>query len=119
MKQKTQISYDEYNPVVANSDDKYYPYECAFDFEAMLKKIETKDNEKKLQIVSDHVPVSVSIFSKVPENDKKPIFTITGMNDNTVIVDSNLFEDVRFLQTGLSSLSDLMLLRVYPINMQM
>jgi hypothetical protein len=29
----------------------------------MLKKIETKDNEKKLQIVSEHVPVSVSIFS--------------------------------------------------------
>jgi hypothetical protein len=28
------------------------------------------------------------------------------MNDNTVIVDSNLFEDVRLLQTGLSSLSD-------------
>ncbi len=26
-----------------------YPYECAFDFEAMLKKFETKDNEKKLQ----------------------------------------------------------------------
>jgi hypothetical protein len=30
--------------------------------EAMLKKIEIKDNEKKLQIVSEHVPVSVSIF---------------------------------------------------------
>ena len=31
---------------------------------------------------------------------------ITGVYDNTVIVDSNLFEDVRLLQTGLSSLSD-------------
>jgi hypothetical protein len=31
---------------------------------------------------------------------------ITGIYDNTVIVDSNLFEDVRLLQTGLSSLSD-------------
>jgi hypothetical protein len=33
---------------------------------------------------------------------------ITGIyhDDNTVIVDNNLFEDVRLLQTGLSSLSD-------------
>ena len=45
---------------------------------------------------------------------------ITGIYDNTVIVDTNLFEDVRLLQTGLSSFSDtlLMLFRVYPINMQ-
>jgi hypothetical protein len=31
---------------------------------------------------------------------------ITGIYDNTVIVDNNLFEDVRLLQTGLSSLGD-------------
>jgi hypothetical protein len=31
---------------------------------------------------------------------------ITGVYDNTVKVDTNLFEDVRLLQTGLSSLSD-------------
>ena len=31
---------------------------------------------------------------------------ITGIYDNTVIVDTNLFEDVRLLQTGLSSWSD-------------
>jgi hypothetical protein len=31
---------------------------------------------------------------------------ITGIYDNTVVVDSNLFDDVRLLQTGLSSLSD-------------
>ena len=31
---------------------------------------------------------------------------ITGIYDNTVIVDNNLFEDVRLLQTGLTSLSD-------------
>ncbi len=31
---------------------------------------------------------------------------ITGIYDNTVIVDSNLFDDVRLLRTGLSSLSD-------------
>jgi hypothetical protein len=38
----------------------------------MLKKIKTKDNEKKLQIVSEHV--TVSMFSNVPEYDNKPIF---------------------------------------------
>jgi hypothetical protein len=31
---------------------------------------------------------------------------IIGIYENTVIVDTNLFEDVRLLQTGLSSLSD-------------
>ena len=31
---------------------------------------------------------------------------ITDIYDNTVIVDSNLFEDVKLLQTGLSTLSD-------------
>ncbi len=39
----------------------------------MLKKVETKDNEKKLQLVSDHLPVSVSIFSNVPKYANKPI----------------------------------------------
>jgi hypothetical protein len=73
-KEKTYILYHSFNPIVANEDDKYYPYECAFDFEGMLKQIETNDNEKKLQIVSEHVPVSVSIFSNVPEYDDQPIF---------------------------------------------
>ncbi len=31
---------------------------------------------------------------------------VTGAYDNTVIVDSNLFDDVGLLQTGSSSLSD-------------
>jgi hypothetical protein len=68
------ILFNKYKPIVANEDHKDHPYECAFDFEAKSKKIETKDNEKKLQIVSEHVPVSVSIFSNVPEYDDKPIF---------------------------------------------
>ncbi len=33
---------------------------------------------------------------------------LTGIYDNTVIVDNVLFEDVRLLQTGLSSLSDIL-----------
>ena len=73
-KEKTYRIYNNFNPVVDNDDDKYYPYECAFDFEAMLKKIDTIDDSKQLQITSEHVPVSVSIFSNVPEYDVKPIF---------------------------------------------
>ncbi len=42
----------------------------------MLKKIETKDKENKLQTVSEHVPVCVSIFSNVPEYDNKPILFV-------------------------------------------
>jgi hypothetical protein len=45
---------------------------------SFLKKIEIKDNEKKLQITSEHVPVSVSIFSNVPEFDVKRIFVCNG-----------------------------------------
>jgi len=72
-KEKTYILYHNFKPIVTDKK-KYYKYECAFDFEAMLKKIEITDNEKKLQITSEHVPVSVSIFSNVPEYDNKPIF---------------------------------------------
>ncbi len=43
-------------------------------FEAILEKIETKDDEKKLQIESEHVPNSVSVFSNVPDYDNKQIF---------------------------------------------
>ena len=39
---------------------------------------------------------------------------ITGIYDNTVIVDSNLFDDVKLLQTGLSSLSDTLFNVVVP-----
>jgi hypothetical protein len=73
-KEKTYIMYHNFNPIISNNDDKYYPYECAFDFEAMLKQIKTDDETKKLQITSEHVPVSVSIFSNVPDYDDKPIF---------------------------------------------
>ena len=35
---KKYIMNQDFKPIVENEDDKYYPYECAFDFEAMLKK---------------------------------------------------------------------------------
>jgi hypothetical protein len=47
----------------------------------MLKKNETKNSEKKLQIVSEHVPVSVSIFSYVPEYDDN-LFLVVIVNLN-------------------------------------
>ena len=72
-KEKTYILYHNFKPFVTDKK-KYYKYECAFDFEAMLKQIKTDDESKKLQITSEHVPVSVSIFSNVPDYDDKPIF---------------------------------------------
>ncbi len=41
-KQTTYILYNKFKPVAANEDDKYYPYECAFDFEAMFKTLKLK-----------------------------------------------------------------------------
>ena len=67
-----------------NDCDKYYPFECAFDFEAMLKTIEVEDNEKKLKIVSEHIPVSVSLFSNVPDFDNKPIFLCNDKPDKLI-----------------------------------
>ncbi len=40
----------------------------------MFKTIKTKDEAMKLQIITEHVPVSVSIFSNVSDYDDKPIF---------------------------------------------
>ena len=57
----------------------FYPYYCAYDFEAMVKPLNSDDNENKLKITCEHVPVSVSIFSNVPGFDIEPIFLC---NDN-------------------------------------
>jgi hypothetical protein len=59
--------------------DIYYPYFCAYDFEAMVKPLHLNDNDNKLKITCEHVPVSVSIFSNVPGYDIEPIFIC---NDN-------------------------------------
>ncbi len=61
-KEKTYILYRNFNPVLSNNDDKYYSFECAFVFEAMLKQIKITDITKKLQIIPDHVPSSVYII---------------------------------------------------------
>jgi hypothetical protein len=73
-KEKTYNLYNSFNPVVSDENDKYYPYEVAFDFEAILNRIDNNNDDDKLKIVSEHVPVSVYKFSNVPEYDIKPIF---------------------------------------------
>ena len=47
--------YEDFKPVVQNEDDKYYPYECAFDFEALFKQIQTNDDGKQLKIVTQYL----------------------------------------------------------------
>ena len=44
---------------------------------ALLKQMKSKDETKQLQITSEHVPVSVSIFSNVPEYKVKSKFLCT------------------------------------------
>ncbi len=50
----------------------------------MIKKIEITDNEKKLQVISEHVPVNVSIFSNVPGYDNKTIFLCNDKPDEVI-----------------------------------
>ena len=74
---KKDCRYKHFNPFVKDAA-KYFPFECVFDFEAILPSIEENDTEdiinKKLKIIIEHVPVSVSIFSNVPGYNDKPIF---------------------------------------------
>jgi hypothetical protein len=42
-----------------------------------LKNIESQDETNQLQITFEQVPVSVSIFSSVPEYDIKQVFLCT------------------------------------------
>ena len=51
----TYVMYHNYDPIVTK-DYNYF-------------SIWVKDETKKLQITSEHVPVSVSVFSYVPEYD--------------------------------------------------
>jgi hypothetical protein len=82
-KEKTYILYHDFKPIISNKY-KYYRYEYASDFEALLKKIETKVEAKPLQITSEHVPVSVSIFSNVPDYDNKPIILCNNKPDKLI-----------------------------------
>ena len=57
----------------------------------MLKNIEVEDDEKKLIIISEHVPVSVSIFFNVPGYDNKPRFIC---NDNPIKLISEFIKTI-------------------------
>lgn len=48
-------------------EDKYYPYEMFHDFEAIVTPVKEINNYKELKISMEHVPISVSILSNVPE----------------------------------------------------
>ena len=50
--------------------DLYYPYETVYDFEARIQQLEVIDNDNKLKIISQHIPVSVPINSNIPDYDK-------------------------------------------------
>ncbi len=49
-KQKTYILYNKFIPIVDNEDEKYDPYECAFGFEAMLKKLKLKTIKRNYKL---------------------------------------------------------------------
>ncbi len=49
-------------------DDRYFPYFAVFDFESMLQ--EMPDSTGKLQFTHQHVPVSVSVCSNLPDHDQ-------------------------------------------------
>ena len=74
---KKDYRYKNFKPFVKHAKQ-YYPFQCVFDFEAMLQSIDENDNaetiDKKLKIIIEHVPVSVSILSNVPGYEDKPIF---------------------------------------------
>ncbi len=62
--------------MVADEDGKFYPYACAFDFEAMLKKIETEGNERNYRLYLSNVLVSVYVSCNVPDYDNKPFLSV-------------------------------------------
>ena len=52
----------------------------------MLKPMNENNNDTKLKITMEHVPVSVSILSNVPGYDQKPIFV--SCNDPEELIDN-------------------------------
>jgi hypothetical protein len=71
----------------------------------MLKtQIKTTDSAKKLQIISDHVPVSVSIFSNVPDYDDKPTFLC---NDKSDILIHELIQNVLKVALNAKSINEI------------
>ena len=82
-------NYLEYFDITEN--DLFYPFEAVYDFEAMLKKLEIIDNDKKLKITTEHVPVSVSILSNVPGYSDTPIFIV---NESPEILINSFVENL-------------------------
>ena len=73
---------DIFKNIEIDENDKYYPSELCYDFEAMLKPMNENNNDLKLKITMEHVPVSVSILSNVPGYDQKPILFVVMTQKN-------------------------------------
>ena len=65
-----------------SKEDKYYFFEICYDFEAMLKPMNENNNDTKLKITMEHVPVSVSVLSNIPGYDQKPILFVVMTQKN-------------------------------------
>jgi hypothetical protein len=102
-------------------DDVFYPHEIAFDFEAILKNITTIDNNKKLQLTTDHVPVSVSILSNVDGFNTNPIFLCNEspedlINDFVKTLKSISNKSVEILTTKYSKINDFLDILIEKCN---
>ena len=74
-----------------------HSYFACFDFESMLPKIHltsglTKNNEPVTTYVQNHIPISVSVFSNVPNFNNIPKFILSSGN-----VDELISEFIAFL----------------------
>ena len=66
-------------------DDIYYPYFAVWDMEAMLIRLHTPTNDRKLQWLAHHVPVSVSIASNIKIFESPKCFA--NLNTSKLISD--------------------------------
>ena len=58
-------------------DLKYYPYRATYDIEAMLEPTD-RPKSIKMEWTSTHVPISISVFSNIPDHDRPICFVSKG-----------------------------------------
>ena len=65
--------------IVISEDLKYFPYRATFDFECYFRKEDQHPrNTAKLTCEAEHVPLSVSVCSNVPDYDEPKCFVSSG-----------------------------------------
>ena len=72
-----------------HEDDLYCPYFAVWDMEAMLIKSQTSSNDRKLQWLAQHVPISVSIASNVKDFESPKCFV--NLNTSELISDMMIY----------------------------